>query len=368
MPDRMLFSPHRLGALMLPNRLVMAPLTRSRALNPELAPTPLMAEYYRQRASAGLIISEGVPISPQARGYAFTPGSYSPKQVAGWCQVTDAVHRAGGRIFMQLWHCGRIGHHSLRADASPPVGPSAQAAPTQTYGYDAATDAAFLAPCDPPRALTTTEVQAIVGDFAQAARNALAAGFDGVEIHGANGYLLDQFRCPFLNDRTDAYGGSREKRCRLLLEVSAAVSAAVGATRVGVRLSPLGTANGMQPEPEPFETYGYLARELGRLNLGYLHLYDQTTSWIHVPADPLLRQLRASFPGTLILCGGFTAERAEAALQAGSGDLIAFGKLYISNPDLVERFRGGFELAPYDTRTFYTGGATGYVDYPPFGA
>lgn len=368
MPQHILFSPYSLGDLTLPHRVIMAPLTRSRAINPELAPTALAAEYYRQRASAGLIISEGTPVSAQARGYAYTPGIYSPAQVAGWRQVTDAVHRAGGRLFMQLWHCGRIGHCSLRPDGSPPVGPGTLAAPTKTYGCDAATGDAVLLPCDPPRELSTTEVQAIVADFTSAARNALAAGCDGVEIHGANGYLFDQFRCPFLNQRHDAYGGSLENRCRLLLETAAAVSAAVGATRVGVRLSPLGTANGMQADPTPFDTYGYLVQELDRLGIGYLHIYDQTTTWIHVPDDPLLRHLRTGFSRALILCGGFTAERAEAALKAGSGDLIAFGKWYISNPDLAERLRGGFELAPYDTRTFYTGGATGYVDYPPFAA
>jgi N-ethylmaleimide reductase len=307
-------------------------------------------------------------VSPQARGYAYTPGIYSAEQIVGWQGVTDAVHRQGGRIFVQLWHCGRIGHHSLREDGSLPVGPSTLAAPTKTFGRDPQTSEATLMPCDPPRALSTAEVKAVIADFALAARNAMAADFDGVEIHGANGYLFDQFRCPFLNDRNDVYGGSLENRCRLLLETSAAVSEMVGSERVGVRLSPLGTANGMQVDPEPYRTYGYLAGELDRLGIGYLHLYDQSASWIHNSADPLLRCLRERFSRTLILCGGFTAERAEAALQVGSGDLIAFGKLYISNPDLVERLRGGFELAPYDTKTFYKGGASGYVDYPPFAA
>ncbi len=368
MSFRYLFSPYELGDLTLPNRVVMAPLTRSRAINPELAPTALAAEYYAQRASAGLIVSEGTPVSLQARGYAYTPGIYSEAHIAGWQQITAAVHQQGGRIFMQLWHCGRISHHTLRVDGSPPVGPSAIAAPTKTYGLDPATGAAVLLPCDPPRTLSTTEVTAIVADFAQAARNALAAGCDGVEIHGANGYLFDQFRCPFLNDRRDDYGGSLENRCRLLLETTAAVAQAVGPERVGVRLAPLGTANGMQIDPQPLETYGYLVSELDRLSVAYVHIYDQSSSWIHQPDDALLRHLRASFTRALILCGGFTTARAEAALQAGSGDLVAFGKLYISNPDLVERFRGDFELAPYDTRTFYTGGATGYVDYPPFTA
>jgi N-ethylmaleimide reductase len=368
MSDRKLFSSYTLGSLTLPNRVVMAPLTRSRATGTGFVPTPLMAEYYAQRASAGLIISEGTPVSAQARGYAYTPGIYKVKQVFGWQQVTDAVHRRGGRIVLQLWHCGRISHHSLREDGSPPVGPSTVAAQSNTYGRDPHTGAAILMPCDPPRALSTAEVKAVVADFAQAARNALTAGFDGVEIHGANGYLFDQFRCPFLNDRTDAYGGSLENRCRLLLETGAAVSEAVGPVRVGVRLSPLGLANDMRPDPEPLDTYGYLARELDHLGIGYLHLNDQSTNWAHDATNPLLRGVRAGFSRTLILCGGFTSGRAEAALQADSGDLIAFGKLYISNPDLVERLRGGLELAPYDTRTFYAGGASGYVDYPPFTA
>ena len=368
MSDRKLFSPYIVGSITLPNRVVMAPMTRSRASGTGFAPTAMMAEYYTQRASAGLIISEGTPVSMQARGYAFTPGIYSAEQIAGWQGVTAAVHRQGGRIFIQLWHCGRISHHSLREDASPPVGPSTLAAQTKTYGCDPQTGEATLLPCDPPRALSTDEVKAVVLDFAQAARNALAAGFDGVEIHGANGYLFDQFRCPFLNNRTDVYGGSLENRCRLLLETSAAVSGAVGPARVGVRLSPLGTANDMRSDPDPLNTYGYLARELDHLGIAYLHLNDQSAGWVHAATDPLLCHLRACFSRALILCGGFDGARAEAALQAGSGDLIAFGKPYISNPDLVERLRGGFELAPYDTKTFYTGGASGYLDYPPFTA
>jgi N-ethylmaleimide reductase len=368
MSKRKLFSPYLLGSLTLPNRVVMAPMTRSRATGDELAPTAMMAEYYEQRASAGLIISEGTVVSAQGRGYAYTPGIYSAAQIAGWKLVTEAVHRQGGRIFVQLWHCGRIGHHSLRADGSPPVGPSTITAQSQTFGRNPQTGEATLMPCDAPRALSTEEVGALVTDFSRAAQNALSAGFDGVEIHGANGYLFDQFRCPFLNDRSDAYGGSLENRCRLLLEASAAVAEVFGPARVGVRLSPLGTANAMRLDPDPHNTYAYLMRELDRLKIGYVHLYDQSTTWIHEAGHPLPRYLRASFNRTLILCGGFNLERAEAALRTGSGDLLAFGKLYISNPDLVERFLRGYELAPYDTKTFYKGGASGYVDYPPFAA
>jgi N-ethylmaleimide reductase len=363
-----LFSSFRLGALTLPNRIAMAPMTRCRATNPAIAPTPMMVEYYGLRADAGLIISEGVPVSPQARGYAFTPGLYSAEQVAGWQAVTNEVHKLGGRIFAQLWHCGRISHGSLRDDHAPPVGPSTIAANGRSMALDRATGQAALTPCEAPRALSTAEVKGVVGEFVQAARNAVAAGFDGVEIHGANGYLLDQFRCPFVNDRHDEYGGSLANRCRLHLEIAREVAAAIGAGRTGIRLSPLGQANDMRPDPEPMTTYGYLAEELQKIGLVYLHLYDQSTSWIHDPDDALLRQIRAKFTNALMLCGGFTGKKAEAALAAGSGDLIAFGKPFISNPDLVSRLRQGVELAPWDSKTFYLGGHGGYLDYPTFSA
>lgn len=363
-----LFSSFRLGALTLPNRIAMAPMTRCRATNPAIAPTPMMVEYYGLRADAGLIISEGVPVSPQARGYAFTPGLYSAEQVAGWQAVTNEVHKLGGRIFAQLWHCGRISHGSLRDDHAPPVGPSTIAANGRSMALDRATGQAALTPCEAPRALSTAEVKGVVGEFVQAARNAVAAGFDGVEIHGANGYLLDQFRCPFVNDRHDEYGGSLANRCRLHLEIAREVAAAIGAGRTGIRLSPLGQANDMRPDPEPMTTYGYLAEELQKIGLVYLHLYDQSTSWIHDPDDALLRLIRAKFTNALMLCGGFTGKKAEAALAAGSGDLIAFGKPFISNPDLVSRLRQGVELAPWDSKTFYLGGHGGYLDYPTFSA
>jgi N-ethylmaleimide reductase len=368
MPERKLFSPYALGALTLPNRIAMAPMTRCRATNPALAPTPMIVEYYVQRASAGLIISEGVPVSKQARGYAFTPGLYSAEQVAGWKAVTRAVHQAGGRIFAQLWHCGRISHGSLREDNSPPVGPSAIASSSKAMGLDRSTGQAGLMACEAPHALTTVEVKDVIADFVQAARNAVEAGFDGVEIHGANGYLLDQFRCPYLNDRQDEYGGSLENRCRLHLDIAREVAAAVGAARVGMRLSPYGQANDMQPDPDPMNTYAYLARELDAIGLVYLHVYDQSTTWIHEADNDLLRQLRRDFSRTLMLCGGFTGARAEAALAAGTSDLIAFGKPFISNPDLVERLRTGVEPASWDSKIFYFGGISGYLDYPTFSA
>jgi N-ethylmaleimide reductase len=367
MTRALLFSPHALGGIELRNRAVMAPMTRCRASNPDLAPDALHAEYYAQRASAGLILSEGTPVSPQGRGYAFTPGIYSPAQIAGWKQVTDAVHARGGRIFAQIWHVGRISHSSLRPDRAPPVGASAVRLDDEVFAFNDQGRPAPM-PCDTPRMLATTEVRAIVGDFAQAARNARAAGFDGVEIHGANGYLFDQFRCPYLNQRTDEYGGSLQNRCRFLLEAAAAVAREIGGDRTGVRLSPLGLAHDMQRDPAPMTTYPYLARELDRIGVAYLHLYDQSATWIHDPHDALLGALRSAFPRTLMLCGGFDGDRAQAALAAGSGDLIAFGKPYISNPDLVERLRTGAPPAPWNASTFYGGTAAGYTDYPALAA
>lgn len=364
MRTRLLFTPYTLGQLSLPNRVVMAPMARSREPGPSYAPTAMTAEYYAQRASAGLIVTGGIAISPQARGYCNTPGLYTDEQERAWRRVTDAVHRRGGRLVAQLWHCGRVSHESVHPDGAPPVGASALRAESKTLGCDAQTGQAVVVPCSPPRALSTEETARIAPEFAAAAARAIAAGFDGVEIHGADGYLLDQFRCPYLNHRLDHYGGSLENRCRLLLETSAAVAAAIGAQRVGVRLSPLGIANDMRLDPEPDTTYPYLARELDRQGIGYLHLSDQDSSWIHRAHDPLLQRLRHLFPRTLILCGGFDEERAERALHAHTGDLIAFGRPFVSNPDLVERLHERRPLAPYDPRTFYRDGATGYVDYP----
>ncbi len=361
---RKLFSRYSIGGLLLPNRIVMAPMNRNRASDSGLAPSAMTATYYAQRASAGLIVAEGTPVSLQARGCAGTPGIYSEEQIAGWRKVTEAVHRQGGRIYLQLWHVGRVGHSSLRADASPPVGPSTIGLQSDRVPVLDGAGKPVLIACDPPRALRTEEVRAIVGDFAKAARNALAAGFDGVEIHAANGYLFDQFRCPYLNDRVDEYGGATRKRWRFLLETVAAVADAVGRERVGVRISPLGAAHEMQPDPAPLFTYGYLACQLDQLGIAYLHVYDQSASWIHDPQGDLLQHLRACYSGPLILCGGFDRERAEAALRADLGDLIAFGKHFIANPDLVDRLRVGAPLAPWDSATIYKGGAKGYIDYP----
>ncbi|HRF72467.1 MAG TPA: alkene reductase [Accumulibacter sp.] len=361
--SRKLFSRHSIGGQLLPNRVVMAPMNRNRATDWQLAPRAITAKYYAQRASAGLIIAEGTPVSPQARGCARTPGIYSGAQVAAWRRVTKAVHHAGGRIYLQLWHVGRVGHCSLRADGSPPVGPTARGLHTDRVPILDGSEPVMVR-CDQPRGLATEEVRLIVADFAQAACNAMAAGFDGVEIHAANGYLFDQFRCPYVNDRADEYGGTLSNRCRFLLETVRSVADAIGSARVGVRISPLGTAHEMQPDPDPLVTYGYLASCLKRLRIGHLHVYDQDGNWIHDSEGDLLPHLRACFSGTLILCGGFDRERAEAALRAGRGDLIAFGKHFIANPDLVQRLRIGAPLAHWNSTTIYKGGAKGYIDYP----
>ena len=353
--SRKLFSRHSLGGQLLPNRVVMAPMNRNRGTDWQHAPRAITAKYYAQRASAGLIIAEGTPVSPQARGCARTPGIYNEAQVAGWRKVTKAVHQSGGRIYLQLWHVGRVGHCSLRADGSPPVGPSGRALQFDRVPILNGSTEPVMAPCDPPRGLATEEVRLIVGDFVRAAHNAIAAGFDGVEIHAANGYLFDQFRCPYLNDRSDEYGGSISNRWRFLLETVQAVAGAIGGARVGVRVSPLGTAHEMQPDPEPLVSYGYLATRLSQLRVGHLHVYDQAGSWIHDHPGELLPHLRACFSGTIILCGGFDRERAEAALRSGCADLIAFGKHFIANPDLAERLRIGAPLVPWNARTIYKG-------------
>ena len=366
MPAKILFTSYELGNLKLPNRVVMAPMTRCRVSGPSYAPTTMTAEYYAQRASAGLIISEGIMVSDQARGYCDTPGLYTAEQERCWKQVTDAVHRRGGRIFAQLWHCGRVSHTLVHADFGPPVGPSNIAAESEVFVHDPQTGKVSKQHCSQPRALSTEEARQVTSDFVQAATRAILAGFDGVEIHGANGYLFDQFRCPYLNNRTDQYGGSLENRCRLLIETADAVAKAIGGSRTGVRLSPLGIANDMHFDPEPESTYGYLAGELDRLGVAYLHLNQQDGRWIHNAQSSLLRAIRDAFTRTVILCGGFYQTVAEAALRSGAGDLIAFGRPYVSNPDLVDRFRHALPLTPCDPSVFYAGGAEGYIDFAPY--
>lgn len=360
----MLFDSCANSALQLANRIAMAPMTRCRADHCDAVPNALITEYYRQRASAGLIISEGVPVSDRARGYLNTPALWNEVQAAGWQRVTAAVHDAGGRIFAQLWHCGRVAHAALHADGGAPAGVSIRPAATQTMipGQDGKP---VPAACSQPQALSLQEIRGVVGEFSHAARLAMQAGFDGVEIHGANGYLLDQFRCPALNQRNDVYGGSLANRYRLLLEVVDAVAAEIGPQRIAVRQSPYGLNNDMVADPEPLKTYPWLARELNRRSIGFLHINCQTADWIHDAGHSMMPALRDAFHGAIIACGGFTTSAAGAAILArGHADLIAIGKPFISNPDLVARLRHGAPLAKWDPASFYAGGERGYTDYP----
>lgn len=356
-----LFRPFNLGAIVLPNRIVMPPLTRARAAQPGNVPTAMNAAYYAQRASAGLIIAEATDISPDAKGYSLTPGVHSPEQIAGWRQVTDAVHQAGGRIFLQIWHCGRMSHPDLRGGAQT-VAPSAIAFPGQIWlaGPDGR---GGMVDCPMPRALATAEIAPIVANFRRAALNAIDAGFDGVEIHAANSYLIDQFLRTTSNQRTDQYGGSRENRLRFLLEVTDAVSEAIGPARTGVRLSPRNQARGMDC-PDNIPTALEAAALLHRRGVAYLHFNEPEENPPSVAAGQFRRQLRAVFPGPVIVAGAYTAERARQALASGEVDLVAFGRAFIANPDLPVRLRDGLPLNPPDATTFFGGDARGYLDYP----
>ncbi|RZK22049.1 MAG: alkene reductase [Hymenobacter sp.] len=354
-----LFTPFQVGALTLPNRLVLAPMTRSRANNPGNVPTDSTVKYYVQRASAGLLITEGSQISPQAVGYIYTPGIYSVDQVAGWKKVTDAVHAAGGRIFIQLWHVGAISHPFFQ-NGELPVAPSA-VQPQDVKAFTANGPEEIPT----PRALTTAEVKATVQDFRQAAQNAKDAGFDGVEIHGANGYLVDQFIQSSTNQRTDEYGGSVENRARFALEVVQAAVEVLGADRVGIRLSPTGNVGGIHDE-DRLATFSYVTEQLNKFNLAYLHVIEALPGHAmaakpgQAPVGPALRKI---FTGPFILNGGYTQETAEHALANHEADLIAFGVPYIANPDLVERYQQGAALNTPDPATFYGGDDKGYIDY-----
>lgn len=350
-----LFSPATLGHLALPQRFVMAPMTRNRAL-PTLAPSPQAAVYYAQRASAGLIITEATQVSDSAAGYVFTPGIHSAEQVAGWRTVTEAVHAAGGRIVMQLWHTGRISHPVMRPDGSAPVSASAIAAEGELITYEG------RQPFPVPRPLEVEEIRGIVSDFAEAARRAASAGVDGVEIHAANGYLLDQFLRDGANRRTDEYGGSIENRARFLLEVVDATAAAIGAHRVGVRLSPSSPFNSMH-DSDPVGLTRYVAAALAERDVMYLHILEMPSGDVDAPR-PLTCVAREVFAGPLIANGGYTADAAEAVLARGDADLVAFGVPFLATPDLVERTRAGVALNEPDRNTFYGGSDGGYIDYP----
>lgn len=358
-----LFQPLTLAGRELPNRIVMAPMTRARSSQPGDIANALMAEYYAQRATAGLIITEATQISPQGKGYSFTPGIYSAEQVSGWRQVTDAVHAAGGRIFLQLWHVGRMSHASFHADGLP-VAPSALAPDAQVWvvGDDGV---GRMLDCPTPRELSSTDIAAIIEDYRRAARNADLTGFDGVEIHGANGYLIDQFLRSTSNQRTDAYGGSRERRLRFLQEVVSAVAEEIGAARVGVRLAPFITARNMAC-PDIIPTILEAAAYLDRVGVGYLHLSE--ADWDDAPQIPqeFRLSLRAAYRGVIIVAGCYTRERGEDLLQQGLVDLIAFGRPFIANPDLPARLAKQLPLADFDSTRLFGGDAQGYSDYPAY--
>lgn len=352
-----MFAPTTLGSLTLQNRLVMAPMTRSRAIGN--VPNDLMATYYGQRSALGLLITEGTSPSPNGLGYARIPGVYSPEQQAGWSKVAAAVHAGGAKLFIQLMHTGRVAHPLNLPAGAEVVAPSAIAAPGTMY-----TDQQGPQPHPVPRAMTAQDLEAAKAEFVHASRTAIAAGADGVELHAANGYLLEQFLSPHSNQRTDGYGGSVANRIRFVVEVAQAVAAAIGGEKVGIRISPHGTNGGMEPYAEVDETYLALTKALAPLGLVYLHVVDHSAMGAPPVPAPLRAALRAAWPRTLILCGGFDRASAEAALSAGQADLIAFGRPVLTAPDFVARLQRGVAMTPPDFGTFYTPGEKGYTDYP----
>ncbi len=361
MNDRTLFEPATMGSLTLRNHLVMAPMTRSRAVEAN-TPNDLMAEYYAQRATAGLIITEGVSPSPNGTGYPRIPGIWNDRQVDGWRKVTAAVHGKGGCIFIQLMHTGRVGHPLNLTAGGELLAPSAIAAEGEVW-----TDAQGMQAHPAPRAMTEAEVDAAIEEYVQASRNAIAAGFDGVELHGANGYLMEQFLSPQTNQRTDRFGGSVENRQRFIVDVATRVAAAIGGERVGIRLSPYGANAGMKPYPGIPETYHTLVQRLAATGIQYIHIVDHSAMGApEVPAS-LKADLHQAWPRTYIVAGGFDGSTAEAALDEGRGDLVAFGRQFLANPDLVARLEAGLPLNSPDFASFYTPGPKGYTDYPTAG-
>ena len=365
-------TPLQLGRHTLNNRIVLPPLTRQRSAQPGDIATDLMAEYYRQRASAGFMVSEGTQIEPRGQGYAWTPGIYTAAQIDGWRQVTDAVHAEGGVIFAQLWHVGRVSHHDLQPDGGAPVAPSA-IQPQQVKAFiETAPGAGELVQPPVPRALSTQEVKDLVGLYAQAARNAIAAGFDGVEIHSANGYLVNQFISAHANQREDEYGGSLHNRLGFLREIVEAVSAAIGPQRLGVRFSPLFSGTDQDRvyiglvEEDPHHTYIEAVKVLEAAGIAYLSIAE--ADWDNAPElpDTFRRAVRESFSGRIIYAGRYTAERGEKLVQAGLADLIAFGRPFIANPDLPQRLFNGWPLNPLRVEGMYGGSEQGYTDYPTY--
>jgi len=352
-----LFDPIRIGALELANRIVMAPLTRNRAAS-GLVPSPLAVEYYRQRASAGLIITEATQVCPEGQGYLDTPGIYNAEQVAGWRRVTDAVHAAGGRIVVQLWHVGRISHVSLLPGGQAPVSSTARAADTKTFTKDG------FVQVSTPRALRADEIPALITCYRTATRCALQAGFDGVEVHGANGYLLEQFLRDSINDRSDEYGGSIENRTRLLIEVMRAVASEIGGDRTGLRLSPVTPANDAAQDSAPQALYEYAVAQLAPLNLAFIEVVEGQTAGARDFAPFDYAALRRRFNGAWIVNNGYQRQTALEVIATGAADLVSFGRPFISNPDLVRRLRDNAPLNALDKTTLYGGGAKGYTDYP----
>jgi N-ethylmaleimide reductase len=360
MKNSKLLSPFKLGTIELRNRMVMSPMTRSRAIGN--VPNQLMAEYYGQRGDAGLIVTEGTSPSPNGLGYSRIPGIYSEAQVDGWKLVTRAVHTKGGKIFVQLMHTGRISHQENLPDGAVVLAPSAVRPAGKIW-----TDAHGLQEFPTPKAMTIEEIRHTQQEYISAAKNAIRAGFDGIELHGANGYLIEQFLSPVSNIRDDAYGGSIENRCRFLLKIVEGVTEAIGKDRVGIRLSPYGVASDMPHYPEIAETYTYLAEQLNSEGILYIHVVDHSA--MGAPEVPLeMKQaIRKNFNRTLIMSGGYTSERAESVLGDGLANLVAFGRPFINNPDLVARFTNGWPLSKdLDMNTFYTPGEKGYTDYPVY--
>ena len=350
-----LFEPYSLGNLRLQNRFVMAPMTRSRAIGN--IPNDLMAQYYGQRSSAGLIITEGVAPSPNGLGYARIPGAFSAAQTEGWRKITAAAHQGGAKIFMQLMHTGRVTHALNLPQGAEVIGASAVAAASQMW-----TDQSGMQPLPTPRMLETREIAGVIDEYVQSSRNAIAAGFDGIELHGANGYLIEQFLNPGTNKRTDGYGGSIAKRNRVVVETAAAVARAIGPEKTGIRLSPFNNFNDMAEFEETPQQYEALAKELGALKLAYIHI----VAYAKV-GEPLIRAMRKAFGGAVIINGGLDKAKAEAAFASGLADLAAFGTSFLANPDLPSRLKKGLPLNALRPDTFYTGDPLGYTDYPAAG-
>lgn len=363
MSQEKLFTPLKVGAVTAPNRVFMAPLTRLRSIVPGDIPTPLMGEYYRQRASSGLIISEATQVSAQAKGYQGAPGLHSPEQVAAWKKITAGVHAEDGRIAVQLWHTGRISHNSLQPNGEAPVAPSALSANTRTSLRDE-NGHAIRVDTSMPRALEISEIPGIVNDFRQAIANAREAGFDLVELHSAHGYLLHQFLSPSSNHRTDAYGGSVENRARLVLEVVDAGIKEWGADRIGIRVSPIGSFQNVDNGPNEEADALYLIEELGKRGIAYLHMSEPDWAGGEPYSDAFREKVRARFHGPIIGAGAYTPEKAEELIEKGLIDAVAFGRAYIANPDLVARLQHKADLNPQHPESFYGGGAEGYTDYP----